>query len=81
MVHVTHIPVLDVFVEIIVFTSLIDFLHVADLIIVIKNSFGIIILLYHVILSVSCYYYKKIRRFLTKSKGCRDKEICYWSTM
>ena len=25
--------------------------------------------------------YKKIKRFLTKSKGCRDKEICYWSTM
>ena len=24
---------------------------------------------------------KKIKRFLTKSKGCRDKEICYWSTM
>ena len=26
-------------------------------------------------------YIKKIKRFLTKSKGCRDKEICYWSTM
>ena len=24
---------------------------------------------------------KKIKRFLTKSKGYRDKEICYWSTM
>ena len=24
---------------------------------------------------------KKIKIFLTKSKGCRDKEICYWSTM
>ena len=22
-------------------------------------------------------YSKKIKRFLTKSKGCRDKEICY----
>ena len=41
MVHVTHIPVLDVFVEIIVYTSLIDFLHVADIIIVIKNILSV----------------------------------------
>ena len=30
-------------------------------------------------------YKQEIKRFLTKSKGCRDgrcnEEICYWSTM
>ena len=41
LVHVTHIPVLDVFVEIIVYTSLIDFLHVADIIIVIKKILSV----------------------------------------
>ena len=41
MAHVSHIPVLDVFVEIIVYTSLIDFLHVADIIIVIKNILSV----------------------------------------
>ena len=24
---------------------------------------------------------RKLRRFLTKSKGCRADEICHWSTM
>ena len=24
---------------------------------------------------------RKLKRFLTKSKGCRAEEICHWSTM
>ena len=35
---------------------------------------------YHLLAFYSLFH-KKIKRFLTKSKGCKDKDICYWSTM